>query len=95
MAILARVVVLSIWGGKYPLNSSINLSSMIIDSEKMSFFLTEKRKEKLKNVRQMILQSKKVPVAVIQKFTINLSSMYRRHDTDNCRNREMACKFNV
>jgi hypothetical protein len=48
MAILAGVVELSIWGGKYPLNSSINLSSM-----------------------------------------------YRRHDTDNCRNREMACKFIV
>ena len=42
---------------------------MIIDTEKMSFFLTEKTKEKLKNVRQMILQSKKVPVAVIHKFT--------------------------
>jgi hypothetical protein len=42
---------------------------MIIDTEKKSFFLTEKTKEKLKNVRQMILQSKKVPVAVIQKFT--------------------------
>ena len=38
---------------------------MIIDTEKMSFFLTEKRKEKLKNVRQMILQSQKVPVAVM------------------------------
>ena len=48
MAILAGVVELSIWGGKYPLNSSINLSSM-----------------------------------------------YRRHDTDNCRNREMTCKFIV
>jgi hypothetical protein len=46
IAILARVVELSICGGKYPLNSSINLSSM-----------------------------------------------YRRHDTDNCRNREMACKI--
>jgi hypothetical protein len=48
MAILARVVELSIWGGKYALNSSINLSSM-----------------------------------------------YRRHDIGNCRNREMACKFIV
>ena len=47
MVILARVVELSIWGGKYPLNSS------------------------------------------------NLSSIYRRHDTDNCRNREMSCQFIV
>jgi hypothetical protein len=51
-----------------PVQSLVFLG-MIIDTEKMSFFLTEKRKEKLKNVRQMILQSKKVPVAVIQKFT--------------------------
>jgi hypothetical protein len=42
---------------------------MIIDTEKMFFFLTEKRKEKLKNDRQMILQGKKVPVATIQIFT--------------------------
>ena len=48
MAILVRVVELSIWGGKYPLNSSINLSSM-----------------------------------------------YRRHDTDKCRNSEMTCKIIV
>ena len=46
MVILARVVELSIWGGKYPLNSSINVSSM-----------------------------------------------YRMHDADNCRNREMSCQF--
>ena len=51
-----------------PVQSLVFLG-MIIDSEKMSFFLTEKRKEKLKNDRQMILQGKKVPVATIQIFT--------------------------
>jgi Mn-dependent DtxR family transcriptional regulator len=38
-----------------PVQSLVFLG-MIIDTENKSFFLTEKTKEKLKNVRQMILQ---------------------------------------
>ena len=66
-----------------PVQSLVFLG-MIIDTEKMSFLLTEKRKEKLTNVRQMILQSKKVPVAVIHKFTGLCISMCLAIPGANC-----------
>ena len=55
-----------------PVHSLVFLG-MIIDKEKMSFFLTKKRKKKLKKIRQLILQSKKVPVTVIQYRSLYVS----------------------
>jgi hypothetical protein len=47
---------------------SIVFLGMIIDSAKRSFFITEKRKQKMATLREIILSNKTCPVSLIQKF---------------------------